>query len=165
MGPNLTEKLNNMLLKFRTQRYGYTADISRAFLRVGLKKEHRDYTRFLWKSDPSDHNSPFRAYRFKSVLYGATCSPLLHATLAHHFQQTNSIIKQVLAGRFYADGLVDNHCKCGRWNWATDSLLRGRTTAKDPYCERTYRILTLTCCEVGQPLRTPIGRYRKGYSL
>ena len=37
-GPNLTERLESSLLKFRTRRYGYTADISKAFLRVGLQE-------------------------------------------------------------------------------------------------------------------------------
>ena len=36
-GPNLTERLNNRLMKFQTRNYTYTSNISRAFLRVGLK--------------------------------------------------------------------------------------------------------------------------------
>ena len=56
-GPSLTKKLGDMLLKFRTGQYAYTADISKAFLRIGLKEEDKDYTRFLWPSEPLGVNS------------------------------------------------------------------------------------------------------------
>ena len=106
-GPNLTEKLTNLLLIFRTRKYAYTADISKAFLRVGLNEHHRDFARFLWKEDPADLDSPLVIYRFRSVLFGATCSPfLLHATLAHHFEQTETPIKEILKNGFYVDNFV-----------------------------------------------------------
>ena len=92
-GPNLIQKLVDTLLKFRVGRYGYTADISKAFLRVGLKEEDRDFTRFLWKVNPEDINSRTITFRFKAVLFGATCSPfLLQATLDHHFHKVESPI-------------------------------------------------------------------------
>ena len=50
-GPPLTTKLYDVLLKFRTNKYAYTADISKAFLRIGLQREDRDYVRFLWPAD------------------------------------------------------------------------------------------------------------------
>ncbi|MEL7428249.1 MAG: reverse transcriptase domain-containing protein, partial [Bacteroidota bacterium] len=106
-GPNLTEKLESSLLKFRAGRYGFTADISKAFLRVGLQEEDRDFTRFVWKADPYDINSPIVTYRFKAVLFGATCSPfLLQATLAHHFKACDSDIAGLLAKSFYVDNLI-----------------------------------------------------------
>ena len=106
-GPNLTLKLVDSLLRFRVKKYGFTADISKAFLRVGLKQEDRDYTRFFWKSDPGNVNSRTIIYRFKAVLFGATCSPfLLHATLQHHFDITDSPISSMLANSFYVDNLL-----------------------------------------------------------
>ncbi|XP_069184625.1 uncharacterized protein [Procambarus clarkii] len=46
-GPSLTQKLYDMLLRFRLGTYAYTADISKAFLRVGLQEEDRNFTKFL----------------------------------------------------------------------------------------------------------------------
>lgn len=40
--PSLTKKLGSILLKFRIGLYAYTADISKAFLRIGLQEEERD---------------------------------------------------------------------------------------------------------------------------
>ena len=56
-GPACTELLLDSLLKFRILEYGYTADISKAFLRVGLKLADRDFTRFLWKVNPFEDTS------------------------------------------------------------------------------------------------------------
>ena len=50
-GPSLTEKLVDCLVSFRTKRYAITADISKAFLRVGIAPLDRDYLRFLWVED------------------------------------------------------------------------------------------------------------------
>ena len=41
-GPSLTEKLIDSLLSFRVGYFGMTADISKAFLHVGLQAVDRD---------------------------------------------------------------------------------------------------------------------------
>ena len=46
-GPTLSQKLIDSLLMFRVGRYGLIADISKAFLRVGLQEVDRDFVRFL----------------------------------------------------------------------------------------------------------------------
>ena len=105
-GPSLTTKLGDALLEFRTHKYGVVADISKAFLRVGLQACDRDFTRFLWYSDPHDPNSPLVTYRFKAVLFGATCSPfLLEATLETHLRQSSSRFKEKLRKGLYVDNL------------------------------------------------------------
>lgn len=103
-GPTMTQKLGDVLLRFRTDLYAYTADISKAFLRIGLQEADRDYTRFLWPSDPHDPQSSIKTYRFKSVLFGATSSPfLLQATIDHHLKTSESPLKDILATNFYVD--------------------------------------------------------------
>lgn len=105
-GPSLTEKLGNVLTRFRTEAYAYVADISKAFLRVGLQEIDRDYTRFLWIDDIHSENFEVVTYRFTSVLFGSTSSPfLLQATLAKHFQDSDSPIKDILLNNFYVDNL------------------------------------------------------------
>lgn len=103
-GPSLTNKLGEVLLKFRTNPYAYTADISKAFLRIGLHKEDRDFTRFLWPADITHPDHQVKTYRFRSVLFGATSSPfLLQATIDHHLRKSNSPLKDVLIENFYVD--------------------------------------------------------------
>ena len=102
-GPNLTENLGDVLLKFRTKKYAYVADISKAFLRIGLKETDRDVTKFLWPERPQEENSPLRIYRFKSVLFGSCSSPfLLCSTLKTHFQKSDY---PEIGQSFYMDNL------------------------------------------------------------
>ena len=105
-GPSLTEKLGKVLLKFRTNPYAFAADISKAFLRVGLQEEDRDYTRFLWPENPFDSQSDLVTYRFRSVLFGASCSPfLLQATLFHHLNKSDSSYAGKLKDSLYVDNV------------------------------------------------------------
>lgn len=92
-GPSLINELCDILLRFRLHSYVCSADIAKAFLNVGIKVYDRDTTRFLWPTDPTDQNSEITEYRFKSVLFGSTCSQfLLNATLRHHLQQRKNSV-------------------------------------------------------------------------
>ncbi len=59
-----------MLIKFRSNRVALTADIEKAFLMVGIKKEHRDMLRFLWFANPIDAQPEIVQYRFNRLVFG-----------------------------------------------------------------------------------------------
>ena len=106
-GPALTEKLGDILTTFRTNKFAFSADISKAFLRIGLQEMDSDFTRFLWLKDPLDPKSKIITYRFSSVLFGATSSPfLLQATLDFHLRKSTSQYKTLIRENFYVDNLV-----------------------------------------------------------
>ena len=50
-GPDLIQRLQNMLLTFRSHKIAFTADIEKAFLQIELNTQDRDATRFLWFKD------------------------------------------------------------------------------------------------------------------
>ena len=84
-GPTLVSDLTKILLKFRLHRYAWISDIEKAYLMVKLADEDQDSTRFLWPKDPMNIDSDFIIYKFKVVLFGATCSQfLLNATIKRH---------------------------------------------------------------------------------
>ena len=64
-----------IILRFRCHPVGICTDIEKAFLHVWLHEDDRDWTRFLWLTDPLDPESEFNTYRFRVVLFGAMCSP------------------------------------------------------------------------------------------
>ena len=100
-GPSLTEKLASSLINLRIGKFAVIADISKAFLRIGLQAQDRDYVRFLWSDDPTSFP---KTYRFKSVLFGSTSSPfLLQATLQRHFETCQTPMEQKLSKSFYVD--------------------------------------------------------------
>ena len=53
-GPNLIELIPNILLKFRENKIGVTADITKAFLQIGVAENDGNALKFLWwsKTDP-----------------------------------------------------------------------------------------------------------------
>jgi hypothetical protein len=106
-GPSLIPELAQLLLRFRCHKYAFVSDIEKAFLMVSLNEEDRDYTRFLWPSEPQNPQSKFTVYRFKVVLFGATCSQyLLNATIKHHLEKYDK--EKHMIDRIKRDLYVDN---------------------------------------------------------
>jgi len=107
VGPPFLNHLCAILLRFRQYVYAFSADIEKAFLHVQLDEADRDCTRFLWLSNPEDPNSSFQTYRFKVVLFGASCSPfMLNAALTFHLQQYPSPVSTSLLRSLYVDNVV-----------------------------------------------------------
>ena len=52
-GPVILEELCGLLLRFRTKKIGIISDIEKAFLQIGIQKDQRDVTRFIWLKDIS----------------------------------------------------------------------------------------------------------------
>jgi len=97
-------------MKFRVGKYGVVSDIEKAFLNIMLHEEDRDVTRFLWLSDPSDSISPLTTYRFRAVLFGATCSPfILSATLLKHLSMNeDNPAASIINSDLYVDNVVSS---------------------------------------------------------
>ncbi|XP_073951889.1 uncharacterized protein [Choristoneura fumiferana] len=108
-GPSMLEDLVSLLIKFRTDKIGITADVEKAFLQVGLQNADRDVTRFLWLKDTQKEVSEDNLLhlRFCRVPFGIISSPfLLTATIRHHLSITNKELLLKVADRCYVDNLV-----------------------------------------------------------
>ena len=106
-GPPFLNDLCAILLRFRQYNFAFSSDIEKAFLHVHLDETDRDFTRFLWLSNLSDASSSFITFRFKVVLFGATCSPfMLNAALNYHLTKNRSDISQDILRNLYVDNLV-----------------------------------------------------------
>ncbi|XP_006812892.1 uncharacterized protein LOC102807089 [Saccoglossus kowalevskii] len=108
VGPQLLNDLTGILLRFRVHRYAFSSDIEKAFLNVRLHESDRDYTKFLWLTDPTNPDSAFKTYRFKSVPFGAASSPfILNAVLKTHTEKnaTNAITSD-LKHNIYVDNII-----------------------------------------------------------
>ena len=104
-GPSLTTKLVDSLVEFRTNPVAAVADISKAFLRIGILPHCRDFCRFLWFEDETLEK--IATYRFRVVLFGATSSPfLLQKTLAYHLEKHPNELAKSLIPHFYVDNFV-----------------------------------------------------------
>ncbi len=104
-GPDILNDMTAIFVRFRCYRYGIIADIEKAFLSISLDEQDRDATRFFWISDPTDPEIQFEVYRFKSILFGATCSPfILNATIQKH--QFHDPVTQRMKSDLYVDNLA-----------------------------------------------------------
>ena len=103
-GPSLTTSLFGCLLRFRSKKIAFLADIEKAFLQIGLSETCRDYVRFLWYDDIENlhfnmlSNAKLATFRLCRVLFGVTSSPfLLNGTLKLHVEKyLNSYPSNVL---------------------------------------------------------------------
>ena len=106
-GPNILNDMISILLRFRIHEFAFTSDIEKAFLQVGLHESDRDYTKFFWLSDPEDPESPFKVYRFSSVLFGSVSSPaILAAVIKTHLDTYNTDIAGDMQMNTYVDNLI-----------------------------------------------------------
>ena len=96
-----------ILLRFRTHKYGIVTDIEKAFHHLNLHVEDREYTRFLWLSDPMDPDSPFITYRFTAVPFGTASSPfMLNATISYHLEHFSSPVSLHMKKNMYVDNVI-----------------------------------------------------------
>ncbi|XP_048582690.1 uncharacterized protein LOC116603367 [Nematostella vectensis] len=99
--------MGSILVRFRAHPIGISTDIEKAFLHVRLSEADRDMTRFLWLSDPSDPESEFQTYRFKSVRFGSASSPfMLNAVLQTHLDNHKTPVTQDMRDNLYVDNII-----------------------------------------------------------
>ena len=109
-GPAMVPELAKILMRFRIGPCAASADITKAFLMIGLDKRDRDATRFLWPKDVHDPNSQVETFRFKVILFGATCSQfILNATLDTHLErkrEDDPELAETIKTSIYVDNLL-----------------------------------------------------------
>ncbi|XP_055936883.1 uncharacterized protein LOC129966480 [Argiope bruennichi] len=107
-GPNLIELIPNILLRFREGQLGVIADIRKAFLQISIRKEDRDFLRFLWWENREEKK--LRVFRHTRVVFGVKCSPfLLASVIEYHIQKCEGFeksLKKRLLESFYIDNVV-----------------------------------------------------------
>ena len=105
-GPNLLELLPTILLRFRENRIGVTADIRKAFQMIEVDVIDRDFLRFLWWEDLATRK--LKAYRHKRVAFGVNCSPFLLAAVIELHLKSVGGEQAALAGKLLNSLYVDN---------------------------------------------------------
>ena len=107
VGPCLTNNLVEILIRFRLHKVAFVSDIEKAFLNIQLHESDRNYTKFLWLTNPEFPNNEFVTYRFKAVLFGSVSSPfILNAVVKKHLENDPNIITQDMLENIYVDNLV-----------------------------------------------------------
>nr|XP_042896604.1 uncharacterized protein LOC122269090 [Parasteatoda tepidariorum] len=106
-GPRLQPELFSLLLKFRTFKVAFTADIEKMFRQIRIHEEDTDYQRILWRFKPDEE---IQIYRLLTVTYGTACAPYLTVKtlqqLAKDKEKAFPDASRVLKEEFYVDDLL-----------------------------------------------------------
>ena len=73
-GPDLTNSLVGVLLRFRLENCSVVGDIEKMFHQIRLTDEDKDVHRFFW-FDNNDLTKPPSVFRMKVHIFGAVSSP------------------------------------------------------------------------------------------
>ena len=75
-GPDLTNSLLGILLRFRSHPVAVTADIEQMFYGFLVREDHRNFLRFLWYSD-NNPDKDLVEYRMRAHVFGNSPSPAI----------------------------------------------------------------------------------------
>lgn len=124
-GPDLTNSLLGVLLRFRREPIAVSADIQKMFYCFLVDEKHRNLLRFLWYAD-NDPEKELIEYRMKVHVFGNSPSP---AVATYGLQRTADIsedefgadVKEFVAKDFYVD---DGLTSCPTVDRAVDLMKR-----------------------------------------
>ena len=106
-GPDLTNKLVGVLLKFREYPIAFMSDIEAMFHQVKVSESDRDALRFLWWED-DDPDNKISVLRMTSHLFGGVWSPscanyALRRVVYDHGVNYDSEVCSTVLNNFYVD--------------------------------------------------------------
>ena len=106
-GPSLINNLNMLLRKFRVGKIGIVGDINKAFNRLLIREEDRDYFKFLWWSNDGIKKEII-TLRLRRVAFGTNLAPFqwLGTLNLHLTSHPNQEVSCSIIDNFYSDNLV-----------------------------------------------------------
>ncbi|KAH8249857.1 hypothetical protein KR032_001822, partial [Drosophila birchii] len=103
-GHTVQSELFAILLRFRTHRYVFTADIEKMYRQLWMHPDHQFHQLLVWRKKPSDD---LKFYRLKTVTYGTTSAPFLATKcldyLSEKAKNRLQLGSSVLKHDFYVD--------------------------------------------------------------
>ena len=107
VGPPFLNNLCAILLRFCIHIFAFSTDIEKAFLHVKLHPSDRNFTRFLWPSNPQIPDDDFQTYRFTVVPFGSSSSPfMLGAVLNLHLSKFHNKVATDMRDNVYVDNIL-----------------------------------------------------------
>ena len=132
-GPDLSNNLIGVLIKFRKEKFAAMADVEQMFFNFEVDKGHRDLLRFLWFKD-NNPSAPIVEYRMRVHVFGNSRSPAI---------ATYGLRKAVCPQSHGADTDWDDVCHFVNNNFYTDDALVSKQKEQD-----LVDLLTRTQCRL-----------------
>ncbi|XP_022197772.1 uncharacterized protein LOC111054948 [Nilaparvata lugens] len=107
IGPTVQPELFETVLRFRTHRIAFIADVTKMYRQILVHPEDRNVQRIFWRSD---ENQPVQEYFLNTVTYGTSSAPYLATRTLNHLADVecppNSAVCHALKEDFYVDDLI-----------------------------------------------------------
>lgn len=102
-GPVLQDDLILIVIRFRTHRYAFSADIKKMYRQVWVDSNDRNYQRILWRDKI---NEPIKTYRLCTVTYGTVPASFLSVACLQLTASSGDVpsdISQIILSDFCVD--------------------------------------------------------------
>ena len=109
-GPDLTNQIIGVLLRFREEPIAVTGDIEAMFHQVKVPEKQRNYLRFLWWKD-SDLDKDVVDHEIAAQVFGGVSSPscsnyALKRTASDNLKNYGEDVASILRRNFYVDDML-----------------------------------------------------------
>ena len=126
-GPDLTNDLVGVLIRFRQDRIAYAADIEAMFHQTRVISKDTDALRFLWWSNSID--DPPEEYQMLVHIFGATSSPCCASKALRQIADDNESkfdqeVIQTLRRNFYVDDNLKSVSTIPKAIWLVEQLTK-----------------------------------------
>ncbi|GFX00230.1 DUF1758 domain-containing protein [Trichonephila clavipes] len=105
--PKLQTEIFNHLIKFRSYRVEFAADIEKMYRQILISYEDYKYQRIVWRATPSDS---LKSFELQTITYGTSCAPFLALrTLQQLYQdeeQNFPLAAKIARKNIYIDDLL-----------------------------------------------------------
>ena len=136
-GPDLTNNLLGILLRFRKDKVAVMADVEQMFYQFYVREDHRDYLRFFWYKD-NEFDSPLIEYRMRVHVFGNSPSPSIATYgLRKTVANADEDVKAFVSDDFYVDDALTSLPTSSE---AVDLMLRTQASLKDEGRIRLHKI-------------------------
>ncbi|XP_061180594.1 uncharacterized protein LOC133189205 [Saccostrea echinata] len=136
-GPNLTNELLGVLMRFRMNRVAFMADVEQMFYSFLVREDHRDFLRFFWHRN----NEPCEdliEYRMRVHVFGNTPSPAVATYgLRKTVEKAEVEVQNYVTRNFYVD---DGLMSVGSSDEAINLLRKTQQVLKDETKIRLHKI-------------------------
>lgn len=122
VGPQLQEDMRELIIRWRTHKICYVADIKQMYLQVMVQKTDADYQRILWRNNPTD---PLKDYRLLRVTFGTASAPYLAVKTLQQVAEDEGKAHQAAVISIREDFFMDDYMS------GKDTVHEAITTAKE----------------------------------
>ncbi len=108
IGPTIQDNLSTILIRWRTHRFVFTADVEKMYRQIKIQNDHQKYQKILWRFSKDE---PIQDFALTTVTYGTaaasyTATRVLKQIADDITDERYNNIRQTIKEDFYMDDLL-----------------------------------------------------------